>query len=86
MPSNKRAARVAGLLYLLNSASAPFSLLYIPSTFIVAGDASATANKIRASQLLGRPLLRKRKTEQRSTSISAVKLGSAIKVALSVQN
>ncbi len=54
MPSNKTAARVVGLLYLLNSAAAPFSLLYVPSTFIVAGDASATANKIRASQLLFR--------------------------------
>lgn len=54
MGSNKTAARVAGLLYLLNSACAPFSLLYIPSTFIVAGDASATASKIRASQLLFR--------------------------------
>jgi hypothetical protein len=54
MTSNKTSARVAGLLYLLNAASAPFSLLYIPSTFIVAGDASATANKIRASQLLFR--------------------------------
>lgn len=32
----------------------PFSLLYIPSNFIVAGDASATASKIRASQLLFR--------------------------------
>ncbi len=54
MPSIKSAARTAGLLYLLNSALAPFSLLYIPSAFIVAGDASATANKIRASQLLFR--------------------------------
>jgi hypothetical protein len=54
MTSNKSGARVAGLLYLLNGALAPFSLLYIPSTFVVAGNASATANKIRASQLLFR--------------------------------
>jgi Domain of unknown function (DUF4386) len=54
MTSNKTAARVAGLLYLLNGALAPFSLLYIPSTFVVAGDASATANRIRASELLFR--------------------------------
>ena len=54
MTSNKAAARRAGFLYLLNGALAPFSLLYIASTFIVAGDASATANKIRASQLLFR--------------------------------
>src|ERR1700678_1652007 len=54
MPSNKTAARVAGLLYLSNGATAPFCLLYIPSAFMVAGDALATANKIRASQLLFR--------------------------------
>ena len=54
MNSTKKAARVAGLLYLLNVLPAPFSLLYIPSAFIVRGDASATANKIRASELLFR--------------------------------
>ncbi|MGA2131024.1 MAG: DUF4386 domain-containing protein [Bryobacteraceae bacterium] len=54
MTSTKTAARVAGLLYLLNGSFAPFSLLYIPSAFLVAGDASATANKIRASQFLFR--------------------------------
>jgi hypothetical protein len=54
MNSTRKAARVAGLLYLLSGLPAPFSLLYIPSAFIVHGDASATVNKIRASELLFR--------------------------------
>jgi hypothetical protein len=54
MNSTKKAARLAGLLYVLSSLPAPFSLLYIPSTFMVMGDATATANKIRASELLFR--------------------------------
>ncbi len=54
MNSTKKAARVAGLLYFLASLPAPFSLLYIPSAFMVMGDATATANKIRTSQLLFR--------------------------------
>jgi Domain of unknown function (DUF4386) len=36
------------------SIPAPLSLIYIPSVFIVWGDAAATANKIRASELLFR--------------------------------
>jgi hypothetical protein len=39
-------ARVAGALYLLANIFAPFTLLYLPSRFIVRGDAAATANKI----------------------------------------
>lgn len=54
MQSTKKAARTAGLLYFLASLPAPFSLLYIPSSFMVMGDATATANKIRASALLFR--------------------------------
>jgi hypothetical protein len=54
MNSTKKAARVAGLLYFLASVPAPFSLLYIPSVFMVMGDATATANKIRTSELLFR--------------------------------
>jgi hypothetical protein len=54
MNSTKKAARVAGLLYFFSSLPAPFSLLYIPSAFMVMGDASATANKIRKSELLFR--------------------------------
>lgn len=54
MNSTKKAARRAGLLYVLASLPAPFSLLYIPSVFMVMGDATATANKIRSSELLFR--------------------------------
>lgn len=54
MNSTKKEARVAGLLYLLASIPGVFSLLYIPSHFIVSGDAAATANKIAASELVFR--------------------------------
>ncbi len=54
MTSTKKAARVAGLIYFLAGLPAPFSLLYIPSVFMVTGDATATANKIRTSELLFR--------------------------------
>jgi len=54
MNSTKKAARTAGVLYFLSSLPAPFSLLYIPSVFMVMGDATATANKIRTSELLFR--------------------------------
>ena len=54
MNSIKKQARVAGLLYLLASIPAPFSLIYVPNTFIVKGDATATANHIRNSETLFR--------------------------------
>src|SRR5437870_4332389 len=54
MNSTKKAARTAGVLYFFSSLPAPFSLLYIPSVFMVMGDATATANKIRTSPLLFR--------------------------------
>ena len=54
MNSTKKRARVAGLLYVLMSIPAGFSLLYVPSVLIVPGDATATANKIQASELLFR--------------------------------
>lgn len=54
MNSTKKAARFAGLLYLLMSIPAPLSLIYIPSVLIVSGDAAATASKIKASELLYR--------------------------------
>jgi hypothetical protein len=53
MNSTKKAARVAGLLYVLMSAPAPFSLIYIFS-LIESGDAAATVNKIRAAEQLFR--------------------------------
>ena len=42
-------ARVAGLLLLFIVVIAPFSQLYVPSTLIVPGDATATADNIEAS-------------------------------------
>ena len=47
-------ARVAGALYLVANLFAPFTLLYLPSRFIVRGDAAATANSIIASESLFR--------------------------------
>jgi hypothetical protein len=52
--STKSQARVAGLLYLLTSIPAVFCLIYIPSHFIVHGDATATATKIAGSEFLFR--------------------------------
>jgi hypothetical protein len=47
-------ARVAGLLYLVANLFAPFTLLYLPSRFIVRGDAAGTASNIMASESLFR--------------------------------
>ena len=46
----RRAARIAGFLYLLVVITAPFGLVYVPGAIIVRGDATATANHIRASE------------------------------------
>ncbi|HKW63168.1 MAG TPA: DUF4386 domain-containing protein [Candidatus Acidoferrum sp.] len=54
MNSAKKQARVAGLLYLLASIPGVFCLIYIPSHFIVSGDAAATASKIAASEFVFR--------------------------------
>lgn len=54
MNSTKKAARFAGLLYLLASIPGAFSLLYIPSHFIVSGDATATAKRILTSEFVFR--------------------------------
>jgi hypothetical protein len=54
MNSTKKAARVAGLLYLLASIPGAFCLIYVPSHFIVSGDAAATASKIVASEFVFR--------------------------------
>lgn len=54
MSSTKKQARVAGLLYLLASLPGAFSLLYVPSHFIVSGDPASTANKIAGSEFLFR--------------------------------
>ncbi len=49
MNSRKQTARLAGLLYVLMSLPAAFTLVYIPSVFFVRGDAAATASRIAAS-------------------------------------
>jgi len=54
MSSSYNPGRVAGFLYLLLVVIAPFRLIYIPSTLIVPGNATATANNIAAHQLLFR--------------------------------
>ncbi|MDQ6893073.1 MAG: DUF4386 domain-containing protein [Acidobacteriota bacterium] len=50
MESLKKTARVAGVLYLLACIPAPFSLIYVPNTLIVRGNAAETAGRILASQ------------------------------------
>jgi hypothetical protein len=47
-------ARIAGLLLLVLLVLGPFSLIYVPSTLIAPGDATATADNIRASESLFR--------------------------------
>ncbi len=52
--SLRKTARVAGFLYLILFVIAPFSLMYVPSSLIVHGDATTTANNIMASEWLFR--------------------------------
>lgn len=47
--AQREALRTAGLLYFLMAIIAPIGLMYVPSTLIVTGDATATADNIRAS-------------------------------------
>lgn len=54
MNSIKNTARLAGFLLLLIAMLAPFSILYLPSTLIVPGDAATTASNIVASDGLFR--------------------------------
>lgn len=54
MDSTRHTARVAGLLYLLACIPAPFSLIYVPNTLIVPGNATATAGRILASESMFR--------------------------------
>lgn len=49
MDTIRRQARYAGLLYLLLALTAPLGLMYVPGKLLVAGDATATAELIRAS-------------------------------------
>jgi len=52
MRSTQQQARVAGFLYLLLALSAPIGLVYVPGKLIVSGNATATADNIRASEWL----------------------------------
>ena len=50
--SQRKAIRIAGFLYLLEVFTAPIGIMYVPSKLIVPGDATATADHIRASESL----------------------------------
>src|SRR5260221_13297870 len=54
--SQSKAARLAGLLYLIAMATGLFAKFYVhfPSTLIVSGDAAKTASKIMANERLYR--------------------------------
>ena len=54
MTSIKATARLAGALYLVMGILAWFSLMYIPSAFVVRGDATATARNILNGETLYR--------------------------------
>src|SRR4051812_5294333 len=45
----QKQARLAGLLYTLVALTAPIGLIYVPNELFVAGNATATADHIRAS-------------------------------------
>jgi len=48
--STRHHARVAGFLYVLMGLSAPIGLLYVPGKLIVSGNATATADRLRAGE------------------------------------
>jgi uncharacterized protein DUF4386 len=50
--SIRQQARRAGLLYVVMALIAPIGLMYVPGKLIVAGNATATADNIRASEVL----------------------------------
>ena len=54
MDSNKKPARIAGLLYLIVVLTGIFSLMYVPSKLIVRDNASLTFNNILESETLFR--------------------------------
>jgi len=54
MTSRKQTARLAGVLYLVMGLAGAFSIAYIPKTFVVQGDAAATAGNILSSPMLYR--------------------------------
>ena len=52
MDSTKKAARLAGVLYLVNGVTGFFGIIYVPSKLFVSGNAAATAHNILASERL----------------------------------
>ena len=52
MTSIKKQARAAGRLYFLLAVSAPIGLMYVPGKLFVPGNATATADRLRASESL----------------------------------
>ncbi len=54
MHPTDKAARVAGAIYLSMIFTAPFSLIYVPNTLIVRGNATATADNILAHEMIFR--------------------------------
>ena len=54
MNSLNKTSKLAGVLYLIITFIAPFSMIYVPSKLMVAGDALATANNIQSAQGLFR--------------------------------
>ena len=50
--SQRKVIRAAGFLYLLMAFTAPIGIIYVPNKLIVSGDATATADHIRASESL----------------------------------
>src|SRR3989441_10566376 len=54
MHPTKKAARIAGFIYLSMVFTAPFSLIYVPSKLIVRGNAAATADNILAHETMFR--------------------------------
>ncbi|HVH72660.1 MAG TPA: DUF4386 domain-containing protein, partial [Candidatus Dormibacteraeota bacterium] len=54
MNSTKKAARIAGVLYLVNGVTGFFGIIYVPGKLIVSGNAATTAHNILASERLFR--------------------------------
>jgi hypothetical protein len=54
MHPTKKAARIAGAIYLTMVFTAPFSLIYVPGKLIVRGNAAATADNIVAHETMFR--------------------------------
>jgi len=54
MNSIQKTAKTSAVLILIMAVIAPFSMIYLPATLIVPGDATTTANHITASERLFR--------------------------------